>query len=235
MATVMAAQSPSMPPRRNPPLPRLDARLDAPRGSSRGCSAPRAPPRDARSSLASTKTWWSGPSDSVGAYPAAQRSGASTPVDSKAGICSSTASRSTSASSYRRGSASGADGSATAASAGDLLATLATSAECSSPQTEAVVKAMLPIVKRAMVSQNKAVFQASLESMQRIARVFGQDAIDQLVETLAEALEKQQKREGGPLPGADARTNRVLQTLTALCSKETASSLRRRFPKFEAQ
>lgn len=85
---------------------------------------------------------------------------------------------------------------------------------------------MLPIVKRAMISNNKAVFEAGLESMRKIARVFGQDAIDQQAGVLADALEKH-RRNGGP--GVDARARLVMRTLTAICSEATAASLRTRF------
>jgi len=98
-----------------------------------------------------------------------------------------------------------------------------------SPQADIVVKAMMPIVKRAMVSTNRAVFQASLDSMRRIEQMFGQEAIDRHIGSLAEALEKQ-----GSSPGGDARASLILKTLTALCSKDAAASLHRQHPELAA-
>eukprot|EP00933_Yihiella_yeosuensis_P034311 TRINITY_DN27807_c0_g1_i1.p1 TRINITY_DN27807_c0_g1~~TRINITY_DN27807_c0_g1_i1.p1 ORF type:complete len:221 (+),score=37.77 TRINITY_DN27807_c0_g1_i1:131-793(+) len=132
-------------------------------------------------------------------------------------------SRSTSASSQ----CSGPDGNL-AANAGELLNTLATSSPVDQ-QAELVVKAMIPIVKRAMVSKNQAVVKASLDSMRRIERMFGQECIDRHVETLAESLEKQSAK-----PGGDARATLILKTLTALCSEDAAAGLKNRFPDLAA-
>lgn len=108
---------------------------------------------------------------------------------------------------------------------GDLLSSLNAAAPQEEPQADAVVKAVLPIIKRAMVSKNGAVFQASLDSMARIQRMFGQDQIDKNIDVLAGAVEKQR---AGPL-GAE-RAVLIVKALIALCSEEAAKSLRRRFP-----
>jgi len=79
-----------------------------------------------------------------------------------------------------------------------------------------------------MLSTNKAVFQVSLDSMRRIERMFGQEVIDQQIETLVETLEKQCGTSGG-----DARAARIFETFTALCSQEMASTLKQRFPQYD--
>eukprot|EP00441_Pelagodinium_beii_P017918 CAMPEP_0197654826 /NCGR_PEP_ID=MMETSP1338-20131121/39082_1 /TAXON_ID=43686 ORGANISM="Pelagodinium beii, Strain RCC1491" /NCGR_SAMPLE_ID=MMETSP1338 /ASSEMBLY_ACC=CAM_ASM_000754 /LENGTH=202 /DNA_ID=CAMNT_0043230343 /DNA_START=35 /DNA_END=643 /DNA_ORIENTATION=+ len=111
------------------------------------------------------------------------------------------------------------------AGAGELLNSIVSATGRQDQQAELVVKAMLPIVKRAMVSKNQAVVQASLDSMRRIERMFGQEAIDRNIESLAEALEKQHSK-----PGGDTRCALILKTLTTLCSPEACTSLQRRFP-----
>eukprot|EP00747_Dinoflagellata_sp_TGD_P019774 gnl/TRDRNA2_/TRDRNA2_127396_c0_seq1.p1 gnl/TRDRNA2_/TRDRNA2_127396_c0~~gnl/TRDRNA2_/TRDRNA2_127396_c0_seq1.p1 ORF type:complete len:213 (-),score=34.75 gnl/TRDRNA2_/TRDRNA2_127396_c0_seq1:118-756(-) len=99
------------------------------------------------------------------------------------------------------------------------------------PQVDDVVRALLPIVKRAMVSKNQAVFKTSIDSVTRIAKMFGQDAIDRHVETLAEALERQC---AAGARNDEARAAEILATLTSLCSETRADALRRRFPKYAA-
>jgi len=94
-----------------------------------------------------------------------------------------------------------------------------------SPQEDEVVKAMLPVLKRAMVSPNKAVVQASLDSMRQIQRMFGQGAIDRHMDSLGDVLEKQ-----GSGPGGSARTALVLEALAGLCSQDAGNVLKRRFP-----
>lgn len=94
-----------------------------------------------------------------------------------------------------------------------------------SPQEDEVVKAMLPVLKRAMVSPNKAVVQASLDSMRQIQRMFGQGAIDRHMDSLGDVLEKQ-----GSGPGGSARTALVLEALAGLCSQDAGDILKRRFP-----
>eukprot|EP00931_Biecheleriopsis_adriatica_P117516 TRINITY_DN9301_c0_g1_i1.p1 TRINITY_DN9301_c0_g1~~TRINITY_DN9301_c0_g1_i1.p1 ORF type:complete len:206 (+),score=35.43 TRINITY_DN9301_c0_g1_i1:67-684(+) len=126
----------------------------------------------------------------------------------------------------RSTSCSSGDGSINAA-AGELLGSLAGRQD--SQQAELVVKAMLPIVKRAMVSRNQQVVQASLDSMRRIEQMFGQEAIDRHLESLAESLEKHTKR------GGDSRSAAlVVKTLLTLCSPDASASLRQRFPEYVA-
>eukprot|EP00427_Karlodinium_veneficum_P013901 CAMPEP_0169070324 /NCGR_PEP_ID=MMETSP1015-20121227/5053_1 /TAXON_ID=342587 /ORGANISM="Karlodinium micrum, Strain CCMP2283" /LENGTH=81 /DNA_ID=CAMNT_0009129311 /DNA_START=184 /DNA_END=429 /DNA_ORIENTATION=- len=76
-----------------------------------------------------------------------------------------------------------------------------------------------------MASRNKAVLQASLESMVKLKRMFGQDAIDENVDALVVAVEKQRS-----CPGGEERAAVVLKALTELCSAKKAESLRRQFP-----
>jgi hypothetical protein len=114
--------------------------------------------------------------------------------------------------------------------AGDLLNTIiGDTAIRPNQQTEIVMKAMVPIVKRAMVSKNKAVFQASLDSMKRIEQMFGQETIDTYLETLVEGLEKQCGKAGG-----DDRSALVFDMITQLCSKDAAAGLHKRFPEYAA-
>lgn len=147
--------------------------------------------------------------------PSSNGSSAFTPVDLHAEPWSS---RSTSAASQSSG---------TLGAAGDLLTTLAAEGWVPNQQAEIVGKAMMPIVKKAMLSKNKAVFQASLDSMRRIESMFGQEAIDHHVESLVEALERQVEN-----PGGDARARIVFETLTAVCSQDMAVDLRQRFPSY---
>eukprot|EP00927_Polykrikos_kofoidii_P043299 TRINITY_DN37355_c0_g1_i1.p1 TRINITY_DN37355_c0_g1~~TRINITY_DN37355_c0_g1_i1.p1 ORF type:complete len:205 (+),score=22.78 TRINITY_DN37355_c0_g1_i1:80-694(+) len=133
-------------------------------------------------------------------------------------------SRSTSASSHRSEMHMGSTG-----GAGELLSTIADTESQDSLQNEIVLKAMVPIVKRAMVSKNRAVFQSSLESMRHIERMFGKEAIDQHIETLVESLEKQCGQ-----TCEDHRAKLVFDTMTSLCSKDMADILRQRFPNFAA-
>jgi len=109
------------------------------------------------------------------------------------------------------------------ASANDLLSTLAASITTDEPQADAVLKVMLPIVKRAMISKNEAVFQASLESLRKIENMFGNAALDKCLGSFVEALEKH--------PGGDARIIEVLGVLKSLCSSEASVILQRRFPR----
>jgi len=106
---------------------------------------------------------------------------------------------------------------------GNFLSEL-TAASPQEPQVDECVKAMLPILKRAMVSSNKAVVQASLDQMCRIQRMFGQEAIDEHVQYLGDALEEQRKG-----PGGSVRTAIVLEALTGLCSQDAGMALKRRF------
>lgn len=80
-----------------------------------------------------------------------------------------------------------------------------------------------------MVSQNRAVFKASLDAMRRVESMFGKEAIDQHIESLVEGLEKQLANEDA---AGDARAALLFKTLTQLCSEETADSLRTRYPRF---
>jgi len=95
---------------------------------------------------------------------------------------------------------------------------------------ESVVKAMLPVIKRSMASPNQGVFQTSIDSMIRIERMFGKTAIDQHVETLADALEKLCAQQ----PNGESRAGAALKTLLTLCSEDSAAKLHRRFPKHAA-
>lgn len=97
-------------------------------------------------------------------------------------------------------------------------------------QAEQVVKAMLPVVKLAMASPNRAVFQTALDSMMRIERMFGKATFDQHLDVLADALERQCSQ-----PGGDARAVQVLRTMLSLCSDPAAESLRTRFPHHMAE
>eukprot|EP00928_Gymnodinium_smaydae_P061223 TRINITY_DN45355_c0_g1_i1.p1 TRINITY_DN45355_c0_g1~~TRINITY_DN45355_c0_g1_i1.p1 ORF type:complete len:212 (-),score=33.78 TRINITY_DN45355_c0_g1_i1:85-720(-) len=96
-------------------------------------------------------------------------------------------------------------------------------------QADQLVRSMLPTLRRAMSSQNQAVFQASLDSIKRLEKMFGKDAFDRNVEILVKALEVQ----GAQTHGAH-RAGIVFETLLSLCSEETASSLRARFPQYVA-
>jgi len=127
-------------------------------------------------------------------------------------------SRSTSASSQRSGYVGGGTGN-------NLLSSLSAAACQEDAGAEAVVKAVAPLIQRAMASTNKAVFQASLENMVKLRRMFGQEAIDQNIDALAMAVEKQ-----SGLPGGEQRAGLVLRALTSLCSQDKAESLRLRFP-----
>lgn len=96
-------------------------------------------------------------------------------------------------------------------------------------QMESVVKAMLPVIKRGLASPNSGVFQTSIDSMIRIERMFGKSAIDQHLETLADALEKL-----GQQPNGQNRAGIGLRTLLSLCSEDSAAKLHSRFPKHAA-
>mmetsp|Transcript_130381 Transcript_130381/g.237101 ORF Transcript_130381/g.237101 Transcript_130381/m.237101 type:complete len:215 (-) Transcript_130381:91-735(-) len=203
-------------PRRSRPLPPLDA----PRGAHAAAKAV-----ISASALASTPP----PMASLSPSPGSAGSGRSSLVWSASRPSSTDtlgqvdlqnanhSSRSTSACSHTSGMSFGVSG--------DLLSSLNAAAPQEEPQADAVVKAVLPIIKRAMVSKNGAVFQASLDSMTRIQRMFGQDQIDKNIDVLAGAVEKQR---AGPL-GAE-RAVLILKALIALCSEEAAASLRRQFP-----
>mmetsp|Transcript_78739 Transcript_78739/g.218809 ORF Transcript_78739/g.218809 Transcript_78739/m.218809 type:complete len:227 (-) Transcript_78739:135-815(-) len=199
--------------------------LDAPRGaqvaavsaasgfaaSSAMASSPTSPPSRSSFGLSLQRA----PSSSSASASRPSTGGASSPIPMQA----FDESRSTSASSHRSG--------AFADRAGDLFNTIVDAASQEPQETEIIKKAMLPIVRRAVVSSNKAVFQASLDSMRRIEQMFGQEAIDRHLEALVEMLETQCGKTGG-----DARAALIFETLTSLCSKDTAVGLRRRFPQY---
>mmetsp|Transcript_78478 Transcript_78478/g.139140 ORF Transcript_78478/g.139140 Transcript_78478/m.139140 type:complete len:196 (-) Transcript_78478:83-670(-) len=184
-------------PRRSRPLPPLDA----PRGAHAAAKAV-----ISASALASTPP----PMASLSPSPGSAGSGRSSLVWSASRPSSTDtlgqvdlqnanhSSRSTSACSHTSGMSFGVSG--------DLLSSLNAAAPQEEPQADAVVK-------------------ASLDSMTRIQRMFGQDQIDKNIDVLAGAVEKQR---AGPL-GAE-RAVLILKALIALCSEEAAASLRRRFP-----
>eukprot|EP00929_Paragymnodinium_shiwhaense_P084670 TRINITY_DN45296_c0_g1_i1.p2 TRINITY_DN45296_c0_g1~~TRINITY_DN45296_c0_g1_i1.p2 ORF type:complete len:156 (-),score=37.30 TRINITY_DN45296_c0_g1_i1:278-745(-) len=95
-------------------------------------------------------------------------------------------------------------------------------------QAELVVSAMVPIVRRAMLSSNGALFEASLDSMRQIERMFGQEALDHHAETLVAALVRQH----GAETRRHARAVRVFETLMSLCSDEVAQRLRHHYPHY---
>merc|ERR1712100_201663 len=105
--------------------------------------------------------------------------------------------------------------------------TCSSHSEAPGEQAEAVVNAMVPIVRRAMVSSNNAVFQASLDSMRQIQHMFGREAIDQHIGTLIGALETHSAKANG-----SSRAARVFETLTALCSEDVAAALQIQFPQY---
>mmetsp|Transcript_27222 Transcript_27222/g.78272 ORF Transcript_27222/g.78272 Transcript_27222/m.78272 type:complete len:243 (+) Transcript_27222:92-820(+) len=93
------------------------------------------------------------------------------------------------------------------------------------PQSDAVIIAMLPVVIRGMASTNRAVFRTTLESLQRIERMFGGKAIDPHLDAISDGIQKQL-----PQPGGEVRAGKVLEALIAICSEEGAAKLRARFP-----
>eukprot|EP00928_Gymnodinium_smaydae_P022458 TRINITY_DN18856_c1_g1_i1.p1 TRINITY_DN18856_c1_g1~~TRINITY_DN18856_c1_g1_i1.p1 ORF type:complete len:204 (-),score=47.92 TRINITY_DN18856_c1_g1_i1:129-740(-) len=135
-------------------------------------------------------------------------------------------------------------GAAAAADAEDARSTTCSShseaQDGGSEQAEQVVNAMVPIVRRAMVSSNAAVFQASLDSLRQIDRMFGRDAIDLHAGTLAAALARHSGGNSGSAgaaamgagngSGSADRASRVFATLTGLCSEDVARELRRQYP-----
>lgn len=206
-------------PRRNAPLPPLDG----PRGLQHAAVA--------AATARSAANHFDGAGSSSSAYPASSplssvrssrvSAGSSIgPMDLQAGGPDQwSCSRSTSASSYQGG--------------GRPAPPQVPGSPHSVPdssQAELVVKAMLPVVKRGMASPNRSVFQTSLDSMTRIQRMFGKKAIDEHLDELAEALQKQCTQ-----PGGDARAVTVLKTLLTLCSDEGATKLCGRFPSHAAE
>eukprot|EP00930_Biecheleria_cincta_P076744 TRINITY_DN63965_c0_g1_i1.p2 TRINITY_DN63965_c0_g1~~TRINITY_DN63965_c0_g1_i1.p2 ORF type:complete len:157 (+),score=25.56 TRINITY_DN63965_c0_g1_i1:36-506(+) len=109
--------------------------------------------------------------------------------------------------------------------------TCSSRSEVQDEQADLVVKAMLPIVRRAMISSNSRVFQTSLESLQRIEHLFGKEAIDQNVHSILAAMERECRQRGGR--GWQDRATRVFDTLVALCTDEVAAALRLQFPMYD--
>mmetsp|Transcript_10194 Transcript_10194/g.22564 ORF Transcript_10194/g.22564 Transcript_10194/m.22564 type:complete len:218 (+) Transcript_10194:77-730(+) len=203
-------------PRRNMPLPPLDG----PRGIQHMAVAA----NSANSS--STSSFGLGESGSgfLAASPPSNRSSRQSSagatgigmLDSPQAIAASMAasdSRSTSASSYqgagRPSNSSAANRSLEVGSSGD------------DKQTDAVVKAMLPVIKRGLASTQKPVFETALDSIRRIERMFGKSSLDGHLEPLAEALRKQ-----GSQCDGEQRQRRVLELVSDLFTDETASKFR---------
>ncbi|CAK0889673.1 unnamed protein product, partial [Prorocentrum cordatum] len=78
--------------------------------------------------------------------------------------------------------------------------TMAVPGDVDEGEHSSMVKAMLPLMKRALTSTNPSVVQASLDSLKRMELMFDRGAMDPHVEALAEVLERQ-----CVLPGGAAR------------------------------
>ncbi|CAK0889675.1 unnamed protein product, partial [Prorocentrum cordatum] len=99
--------------------------------------------------------------------------------------------------------------------------TMAVPGDVDEGEHSSMVKAMLPLMKRALTSTNPSVVQASLDSLKRMELMFDRGAMDPHVEALAEVLERQ-----CVLPGGAARAGSILETFGALLSSDAASALR---------